>query len=82
MFMSDQNVRQCRANKRFENLVVKTFKSDKLQLYLTRYEGKTKWNACYHSIQNLLSSYLLPKNLNITVIRIKLRQNFSRFSLV
>ena len=25
------------------------------------------WNACYHSVQNLLSSCLLSKNINIKV---------------
>ena len=27
-------------------------------------------NACYHSVQNLLSSSLLPKNLKIEIYRI------------
>ena len=27
------------------------------------------WNACYHSVQNLLSSSLLPKNLKIKIYR-------------
>jgi len=27
------------------------------------------WNACYHSVQNLLSSRLLFKNLKIEIIR-------------
>ena len=36
-------------------------------------EIKSKWrsgNACYHSVQNLLSSRLLPKNLKIKIYRI------------
>ena len=27
------------------------------------------WNACYHSVQNLLSSSLLSKNLKIKIYR-------------
>jgi len=36
-------------------------------------EIKSKWrsgNACYHSVQNLLPSRLLPKNLKIKIYRI------------
>ena len=29
------------------------------------------WNACYHSVQNLLSSSLLSKNLKIKIYRTK-----------
>ena len=29
-------------------------------------------NACYHSVQNLLSSRLLPKNLKIKIYRTKI----------
>jgi len=33
-------------------------------------KGRLKsWNACYHSVQNLLSSSLLSKNLNIKIYR-------------
>jgi hypothetical protein len=35
-------------------------------------EIKIKWksgNACYYSVQNLLSSSLLPKNVNIKLYR-------------
>jgi hypothetical protein len=27
------------------------------------------WNACYHSVQNLLSSHLIPKNLKIKIYK-------------
>ena len=38
----------------------------------TQEEIKSTWksgNACYHSVQNLLSSGLLPKNIKIKICR-------------
>ena len=32
--------------------------------------GLKSWNACYHSVQNLLSSSLLSKNLKIKIYKI------------
>jgi hypothetical protein len=47
-------------------------KSTKYILYVVliiRYKNLTSGNACYHAVQNLLSSRLLPRNVKIKIYK-------------
>jgi hypothetical protein len=62
------------ANRSFENVVkFKYFRTTLTDQNCMHKEIKSRlnsWNACYHSVQNLLSSHLLSRKLKVKIYEI------------
>ena len=65
----DQNAR--RSHSSFESFdefkYLGTTLTNRKSIYEEIKSRLKSWNACYHSVQNILSSSLLPKNFNIKI---------------